>query len=81
MNASDLTTLLGWSSLLNIGFLTLTSAMLLLLPDRLVAIHQRLLGLQDEDWRRVYIQFMSNYKIAVLVFNISPYLALKCMGY
>ena len=81
MSAEQLSAFLGWSLLINIGFLSVISVLLMFAPDSLIRLHQRLMGLDEADWRRIYIRFMSNYKIAVLVFNLSPYLALKCMGY
>lgn len=81
MSVEVITSLLGWTLVFNLGYLLLASVLLMLAPNTLISIHQRMLGLEESDWRRVYINFMSNYKIAVLVFNLSPYLALKCMGY
>lgn len=81
MSVDLIATLLGWSLVFNIGYLLLASVLLLLAPNGLASLHQRMLGLEQSDWRRVYINFMANYKIAVLVFNLSPWLALKCMGY
>ncbi len=81
MSLDQLCEFLGWTLLFNMGFLSLSSAILLLAPSKLIEVHRRMMGLDEADWRRIYIRFMSNYKIAVLVFNLSPYLALKCMGY
>jgi hypothetical protein len=46
----------------------------------IVRIHSRMLGLNEEALLGVYVTYLSQFKILVLVFNLSPYVALKIMG-
>tara|TARA_B100002003_G_scaffold78069_1_gene73067 strand:- start:284 stop:469 length:186 start_codon:yes stop_codon:yes gene_type:complete len=39
-------------------------------------MHTRMFGLSEEDLSRAYFQYVAQYKIAILVFNLVPYLAL-----
>jgi hypothetical protein len=43
-------------------------------------IHSSLFGLDEKDLGRAYFQYLAQYKIAIIVFNIAPYLALKIMS-
>ena len=77
---SQLTELLGWASVLNIVFLLLASLLLTTMKGSILPIHTRMFGVSEEDMSRAYVQYMAQYKIAVFVFNLVPYLALKIMG-
>jgi hypothetical protein len=43
-------------------------------------IHSSLFGLDEKDLGRAYFQYIAQYKIAIIVLNIAPYLALKIMA-
>ncbi len=38
-------------------------------------------GMEEADLSKAYFQYLAQYKIATLVFNVAPYIALKIMGY
>ncbi len=80
MNLSTLATFLGWATLINIVVLLFSTAGIVGLRNSIAAVHQRLFGLNGADLGRAYFQYLAQYKIAVLVFNLAPYLALKFMG-
>jgi hypothetical protein len=80
MNISELTTLLGWSSVICISILLLTTIMLSTMRGPIVRIHSRMLGLNEEALLGVYVTYLAQFKILVLVFNLAPYIALKIMG-
>jgi Family of unknown function (DUF6868) len=80
MELSQVTEFLGWCSVINISVLMLTTLMLTLLRGFIVPMHSKMLGLGEEDLLRVYVNYLSNFKIAVLILNLAPYLALKIMG-
>lgn len=80
MNLATLTTFLGWATLINIVVLLFSTAAIVGLRNHIATVHQRLFGLNGADLGRAYFQYLAQYKIAVLVFNLTPYLALKFMG-
>ena len=81
MIASEaLTGLLGWCTVINFGVLLVTSAMLILARGSMSRTHGKMFGLDETDLARAYFQYLAQYKIAVLVFNLAPYLALKLMS-
>ena len=74
------TTFLGWCSVINIGLLMLSSLAVMIMREQISSIHVRLFAMSKEDVLRGYFQYLAHFKIAVIVLNIAPYLALKLMG-
>ena len=77
---AELTTLLGWASVINIVFFFVSFLFVTFLRSTILQIQSKMFGLREEDLLRAYFQYMAQYKIVVLVFFIAPYLALKLMG-
>ena len=76
---ATLTELLGWSSIINICMLIAASLAVMLMRDSMIKLHGKMFGLDTTDLTRAYFQYIAQYKIAILVFNIVPYIALKIM--
>ena len=80
LTLQDLTELLGWVSIVNISLLVLAAISLMTIKQKIVPIHAKMFGLSEDDLLRAYFQYLAQFKIVVLVFNVAPYLALKLMG-
>ena len=80
MTTETLTEFLGWASVLNIVLLVLTTIMVIAMRGTISRIHSGLFGLDEKDLGRAYFQYIALYKIAIIVFNVAPYIALKIMG-
>ncbi|HEY9035647.1 MAG TPA: hypothetical protein VIM96_02940 [Pseudomonadales bacterium] len=78
MNLNELTALLGWCSAINIGVLMLATLILGVYRHALMALHGRWFGLNERELQRAYFQYLANYKILIIVFNLVPYLVLRC---
>jgi len=76
---STLTELLGWSSIINICILIAASLAVMLMRDSMTKLHGKMFGLDTTDLSRAYFQYIAQYKIATLILNIVPYIALKIM--
>ncbi len=70
----------GWCSIINMGLLVFSTVMLIAFKDPISAIHSRLLGLDKEKLQGLYMHYLAYYKIAIIMFNITPYFALKLIG-
>ena len=79
MTTEALTELLGWASAINIVILMFSTFMLIVIREFITKIHSKLFGLDEKDLGRAYFQYLGQYKIAVIVLNIVPYVALKFM--
>lgn len=77
---SQLTELLGWASIINIGFLLLATLSIVLMRDKVSAIHSRMFGISKKDLLPIYFNYLANYKLLSLIICLVPYLSLKIMG-
>lgn len=77
MTMDKITEFLGWLTVINMGLLIFSSIMIIALRDKIIAIHSKLLNLNANDLNKAYFQFLAQYKILILIFNLVPYVALK----
>lgn len=81
MNISTITEFLGWCTILNYGVLTFSTLMLVSSAGNWAKrIHSKLFGIAEENLNPMYFSYLANYKLAIFIFNLAPYLALKIMG-
>ncbi len=80
MNIETLRTFLGWSLVLNSVVLLLSTVVLVRLGDWTSRVHAKMFKV-DEDWvRKSYFTYLANYKIAVIVLNLVPWVATFLMS-
>ena len=80
MTTESLTIFLGWTTVINILVLIFSTLILLIAREKISKIHTRLFGLDQASVGRIYFQYLAQYKIAIIVFNIAPYLALRVLA-
>ncbi len=80
MTIESLTTFLGWCSVINIGVLLFSTLMMIVMQDFVIKIHSGLFKVNPEALPMLYLQYLGNYKIAIIMLNIVPYVALKLMA-
>ncbi len=80
LTTETLTELLGWSCVINIALLFLTAIIVIAMRGTIASIHSSLFGVDEKDLGRAYFQYMAQYKIAIIVFNVAPYVAFKIMA-
>ncbi len=71
---------LGWCSVINIGLLIFSAIFVVSLRGPISRIHAKMFNLDESDLSRAYFQYLAQYKIAIIVFNIVPYFALRIMN-
>jgi len=81
ITTSELTELLGWASVINAGYLLLATLILVFMKGTITSIHGKMFDMEAKELSSRYFAFLSTYKIVTIAFMISPYLALKIMGY
>ncbi|WP_198263982.1 DUF6868 family protein [sulfur-oxidizing endosymbiont of Gigantopelta aegis] len=72
---------LGYCSIINISVFVASIIVLKLFSRPILSLHSQLFGVKQTDLPVLYMQYLGNYKIAILIFNLVPYLALKAMSY
>jgi hypothetical protein len=80
VSTETVTELLGWCTAINFGLLIVASIALALMRGSISRIHSKLFGLDEVDLSRAYFQYLAQYKIAIIVLNLVPYIALKVMA-
>ena len=80
MTIESLTELLGWASVINIGILVFSTLAVITVRVSITEIHSKIFGLDEQDLGRAYFQYLAQYKIAIIVLNVTPYIALKIMA-
>ena len=74
---NTLTEFLGWCSVINVSVLFLSTIALAVARKPVSGIHSKIFGVSASDLPLTYMQYLGNYKIAIIVLNIVPYIALK----
>ena len=77
MDMTQITALFGWMLLINLGVYLLAAAFIVFGRDWTSRLEARITGVPDEEWPRLFMDYLSRYKIAIMMFNLAPYLALR----
>lgn len=77
---TQLTELLGWASVLNIGILIFATLVFSIMKTTVSAIHSKMFNISENELSIIYFKYLANYKILTTVFILVPYIALKIMG-
>ena len=68
---------LGWCSVINIGFLIYWILALTLGNEFVFQIHTCWFDIPHDRFDEIHYTMMGYYKIAVILFNVTPYLVLR----
>ena len=80
MDIHQLTALFGWMLLINIVIYMVAAGVIVFARDWASRFEARVTGVPEEAWPRLFIDYLSRYKIAILVFNLAPYFALRIVS-
>ena len=80
MNIETLTTFLGWCTVINLVIFLVAAIKIMVMRDWASKIHAKMFRIDEESVRRMYFQFLAMYKIAFVVLNLVPYVALRIMA-
>jgi hypothetical protein len=71
---------LAWCTLINWGLLLLWFLFFISAKDWIYGIHSKWYNLSRESFHSIHYTGMLVFKMAVLFFNLAPYLALRIVG-
>lgn len=77
MSMQTLAAFLGWCTVVNFAILAVAAIAMVTMRGWMVRIHSRMFGLGETDLTRIYMQYLAHYKIAVIVLNLAPYIAIR----
>ena len=75
----ELTSFIGWCAVVNILLLLTTSIGILWFKPFAISIHSKMFSLNQEELSRQYFQYLAIYKLIILAFFVTPYIALTIM--
>lgn len=79
MSIDQLQNFFAFCTVINIGIFAFSAIMLLLFKNRISEIHAKMFGINKDNLTIQYFKYLSHYKIAIIVFNLVPYLALSLL--
>jgi hypothetical protein len=80
MEFSQVTAVFGWMLVINVAIYALAAVFIIFARDFAAKLEARITGVPAEEWPRIFVGYLSQYKIAILVFNFAPWLALRVVG-
>ncbi len=80
MTLETYTDLFAWMTAINVGLLLVTTLALWAMRDWVSTLHGRMFGIPAETARIEIYRYLATFKIAVIVLNLVPYLALRIVG-
>ena len=80
MSIIEITSFFGWCTVVNFALYTITVSVLLLFKASIKNIHSKLTGVATDKLDVLYFNYLGQFKLAILIFSLTPYLALKLMG-
>lgn len=80
MSVVQLTEFLGWCTLINVVLLGLTAISVIALKGTISKIHAAMFDVDAAALPATYFTYLADFKIAVLVLNVVPYIALRMMA-
>jgi hypothetical protein len=72
-----LTQFFGWCAVINMSLLVITTVSIMIFEEPISKIHNKLFAINEEKLQLLYFQFIAYYKLAIIIFNLVPYFALK----
>ena len=72
-----LRTFLGWCTVINLAMLTLWFLAIAFAHDFVFQTHTWWFEISEERFDEIHYTMMGYYKLAVLLFNVTPYLVLR----
>lgn len=80
MDIAQLTAFFGWMLVINIAIYAFSAAFIVFARDLVTTLQVRVTRVPAEEWPRLLMDYLSRYKLLVIVFNLVPYLALRLVG-
>ena len=77
----NLRILLGWCTLINAGMFTVWSLAFVFAHDWVFKVHARWFKIPEERFDEIHYTMMGYYKLAVILFNLAPYLVLRLVQF
>lgn len=77
MSIENLLAVLGWCMVVNISVVLLLGLAMVFAPDLIYRTQRLVVHISREEFELTLYRMMGHYKLGILLFNFSPYVALR----
>ena len=78
-NIETLREFFGWCTVINVAILLLSTLLIIAMRSTVSSLHGGMFALDEKDLSRAYFQYLAQFKIAVIMLNMVPYVVLRIM--
>jgi|TARA_R110000764_G_scaffold28405_5_gene66861 hypothetical protein len=79
MNINEMTIFLGWCTVINLSVYLFSALSIIVFKRFTTNLHSKIMDLDAKALPKLYFNYLGNYKLGILIFNLAPYIALKLM--
>ena len=79
-NMQEVTTFFGWCTVINFGIYHFTALVLMGFREPVKKLHSQISAISSEQLNELYFNYLGNFKVAIIILNLVPYLSLKLMA-
>lgn len=80
MDTADLAAVFGVMTLINLGFYLLAVLSMFTMRAQVLKLHVGVFDIPEEKVRALWYAWLGTYKIIILAFNLTPYLAFRLLA-
>ena len=80
LDLATVTSFLGLCAAINIAVLICAAFIVMVFNSQIKVIHSRLMATNTTGLNMLYFNFLANYKVLILMFNLVPYFALRMLA-
>lgn len=74
-----MTLFLGWCTVINLSVYLFSALTIIVFKRFTTNLHSKIMDLDAKVLPKLYFNYLGNYKLGILIFNLAPYIALKLM--
>jgi len=79
ISIESLTTFFGWCAIINIGMILMIMLTWSFFHEGIARIHAKIFGITAEETKVTFFRVFQQYRLALAVLNLVPYIVLKIM--
>lgn len=80
IHINELTLFFAWCTVINLVFYLTSVFVIIVFKSFIMSLHSKMIGVEVSQLPNSYFNFLGNYKIGILLLNVTPYIALKLMA-
>jgi hypothetical protein len=77
MTVENILAVLGWCMVVNFGVLLIWAVAMMIAPNLTYRTQSLVTSISQEEFARTIYRLMGQYKLAILMFNFAPYIAIR----